>query len=229
MADDVLRLAGFIEGVNYFKQKQIEGGTTRPDFTFPLPNDLKLNMDVKFPLANYMRYLEAEGDDDRARFGRAFIDDVKNRVKEAASRDYINTAENTVDYALVFIPNEQVYASIHELAPSIIDEALGRKIVLCSPLTLYAMLAVIRQAAENVNIERRAQEMAALVSAFLKQWGNFKDELDRLGGQLETARKTHERLSTTRVRQLEKPIDKIEELRSAGQLEAGPEREVEPK
>ena len=214
MAEDVLRLAGFIEGVNYFKQ-QVEAGGTRPDFTFPLPNGLKLNMDVKFPLANYMRYLEAESDDARAQFGKAFINDVKGRVKEAATRDYINVSENTVNYALVFIPNEQVYAAIHEMDASMIDEALSHRIVLCSPLTLYAMLAVIRQAAENVQMERQAMEMAALIHAFAKQWENFKEELGKLGSQLETVRRTHERLTTTRLRQLEKPIEKIQELRSA--------------
>jgi len=195
MAEDVLRLAGFIEGVNYQKQ-QVETGGTRPDFTFPLPNGLKLNMDVKFPLANYLQYLDAESDGERAQYGKAFINDVKSRIKEAATRDYINTAENTVNYALVFIPNEQVYGAIHELDP-------------------YAMLAVIRQAAENVAMEEQAHEMAKLINQFAKQWEKFKEELARLGSQLETVQKTYGRLESTRRNQLEKPIDKIEELRSS--------------
>ncbi len=223
MAEDVLRLAGFIEGVNYQKHRQA-AGSTRPDFTFPLPNGLRLHMDVKFPLANYLRYLDAKSDADREQFGRAFIADVKNRIREAATRDYINPEDNTVDYALVFIPNEQVYSSIHQIDPSVIDEALGRKIVLCSPLTLYAVLAVIRQAAENVRMERKAFEMASLINAFAKQWEAFKKELERLGSQLETARKTYDGLSTTRVRQLEKPLEKIEELRSVGELAGGGEQ-----
>ncbi|HUV60317.1 MAG TPA: DNA recombination protein RmuC [Desulfatiglandales bacterium] len=53
MAEDVLQLAGFIENVNYLKEKTIEGAGSRPDFTFFLPGDLKLNMDVKFPLTNW--------------------------------------------------------------------------------------------------------------------------------------------------------------------------------
>ncbi len=218
MAEDVLRLAGFIEGVNYHKQ-QSEPGGTRPDFTFPLPNGLKLNMDVKFPLANYVHYLDAGSDAERAEYGKAFINDVKSRVKEAATRDYINTAENTVNYALVFIPNEQVYGSIYELDPSAIDTALQSRIVLCSPLTLYAMLAVIRQAAENVAMEKKADEMADQINAFLKQWEKFSEELARLGSQLETVQKTYGRLETTRSNQLEKPIDKIRELRSSTEPE----------
>ena len=216
MAEDVLRLAGFIEGVNYHKQR-VEVGGTRPDFTFPLPNGLKLNMDVKFPLANYVHYLDAESDSQRAKYGKAFINDVKGRIKEAATRDYINTAENTVDYALVFIPNEQVYGAIHELDPGVVDAALQSRIVLCSPLTLYAMLAVIRQAAENVRMEQKANEMVDQINAFLTQWGKFSEELARLGSQLDTVQKTYGRLENTRRNQLEKPIDKIQELRSSRQ------------
>jgi DNA recombination protein RmuC len=214
MAEDVLRLAGFIENVNYFKQ-QVEAGGTRPDFTFPLPNGLKLNMDVKFPLANYIRYLDAETDGEKEQFGKAFINDVKSRIKEAASRDYINPSENTVNYALVFIPNEQVYSAIHDMDPSMIDGALKSRIVLCSPLTLYAMLAVIRQAAENVAMEHRAVEMANLINKFMAQWENYKAEFVKLGSQLETVQKTYGRLETTRANQLERPVDKINELRSA--------------
>ena len=51
MAEDVLRLAGFTEHVNYRKQTQVDGGTGRPDFTFDLPKGHVLYMDVKFPLA----------------------------------------------------------------------------------------------------------------------------------------------------------------------------------
>jgi len=53
MAEDIIRYAGLIEGVNYIKQKKLASTTTKPDFTFLLPNDNKINMDVKFPLDNF--------------------------------------------------------------------------------------------------------------------------------------------------------------------------------
>src|SRR4051812_8520924 len=69
MAEDVLRLAGFLEGVNYVRQATLtsaNGPRGRPDFTFLLPNNLVLHMDVKFPLDNYARYLGATSSSDRA-------------------------------------------------------------------------------------------------------------------------------------------------------------------
>jgi DNA recombination protein RmuC len=121
MAEDVLRLAGFLEGVNYLKQKSVSGGATRPDFTFLLPNNLKVNMDVKFPLTNYLAFLEAESDVERNSLKGQFLKDVRMRVKEVTSRDYINPAENTVDYVIVFIPNEQVYSFINQNDSTLMD------------------------------------------------------------------------------------------------------------
>src|SRR5262245_13939804 len=62
MAEDVLRLAGFVENVNYMKQSQLDGASGRPDFTFPLPKGHELYMDVKVPMAGYLRYLDATSD-----------------------------------------------------------------------------------------------------------------------------------------------------------------------
>jgi hypothetical protein len=62
MADDILRAAGFVEGRNYLRNRQMAGSTGRPDFTFLLPDERTLNMDVKFPIASYVRYIEAVDD-----------------------------------------------------------------------------------------------------------------------------------------------------------------------
>jgi DNA recombination protein RmuC len=113
IAEDVLRLAGFIEGVNYLKQQTQAESSSRPDYTFLLPQDLKLNMDVKFPLDNYMKYAEEESEELRRTYKDQFLKDARNRIKEVTGRDYINPEENTVDYVVVFIPNEQVYSFIN--------------------------------------------------------------------------------------------------------------------
>jgi len=68
MAEDVLRMAGLVRNINYLKQKTLTNNNLRPDFTFLLPNELKLNMDVKFPLNNYMKYIEAEAETDKNMF-----------------------------------------------------------------------------------------------------------------------------------------------------------------
>lgn len=213
MAEDVLKLAGFIEGINYIKQKALETVSSRPDYTFLLPQDLKVNMDVKFPLNNYLRFLEAEGERDKESYKGQFLKDVKQRIKEVTTRDYINPEENTVDYVIVFIPNEQVYAFINEHDRDLLDDAMKNKVILCSPITLYAILAVIRQAVDNFNLEKTAAQIMSLLRAFQKQWDAFVASMEKMGKRIDDAQKEYNALVSTRRNQLERPLRQIETLR----------------
>lgn len=213
MAEDVLRLAGFIENVNYLKEKTIEGAGSRPDFTFFLPGNLKLNMDVKFPLNNYIKFLETDVELEKVKFRSDFLKDVRARIKEVTSREYINPDQSTLDYVLLFIPNEQVYSFIHEQDSSILDEGLKNRVIFCSPITLFAVLAVIRQSVDNFALERTSNEILSLFGVFKKQWDEFLKKLDVLGKRIEDTQKEYESLATTRRRQLERPLNKIDNLR----------------
>jgi len=224
MAEDVLQIAGFIENINYLKQKAIEGGS-RPDFTFLLPQELKLNMDVKFPLDNYVRFLEAQSEADKTKFRNDFLRDVKSKIKEVATRDYINPEQNTVDYVLLFIPNEQVYAFIHEQDHSIFDDGIKNHVIFCSPITLFAVLAVIRQAVDNFSLEKTSNEILSLFGAFKKQWDEFIKKLELLGKRIEDVQKEYDSLRSVRRRQLEKPLHKIESLRTERELPVAAEAE----
>ncbi len=218
MAEDVLRLAGFIEGVNYVKQQQVAEGT-RPDFTFKLPDNRQVHMDVKFPLANYLKMLNAEDESTRTASTAQFLRDVRSRIKEVTTREYINPAEGTVDYVLVFIPNEQVYAFIHERDSSLLDDAMRSKVVLCSPMTLYAILAVIRQATDNFRLEQTSRQVQELLSEFNKQWRKYTEGMDKMGERLKAALKEYENLVGVRTRQLDRNLDKIEDLRASREEE----------
>jgi len=213
MAEDIIRLVGMAEGINYIKQKTLDSSSNRPDFTFLLPNSLKINMDVKFPLENYQHYLEAHTEHDKRRFRDELIRNTKVMIKQVTSRDYINPADNTVDYVLIFIANEQVYSFINESDATIMDEALKQKVILCSPFTLYAVLAVIRQAIENFNLEKTASEILKLLAEFSKQWAAYKEKFKAMGDRIEAARKEYDNLVTTRSNMLEKPLKRIDDLR----------------
>lgn len=213
MAEDVLRLSGLIEGINYIKQTKLGSAGSKPDFTFLLPKNMKLNMDVKFPFNNYQLYAEAKTEREREEHKKAFLKDVKNRIKEVQTRDYINPEDSTADYVLLFIPNEQIYAFINEIDRTLIDEALKAKTILCSPLTLYAVLAVIRQSIDNFSVEGKSQEMLAIFGAFRQQWDKFKEQMATVQSRFETVHKGFEELTSTRERQLDRQLTKIEELR----------------
>lgn len=221
MAEDVLRLAGMIEGINYTKQQKLEAGS-KPDFTFMLPQNLKLNMDVKFPFNNYQHFISANSDVEREDFKKKFLKDVRMRVKEIQTRDYINPEDQTVDYVLLFVPNEQIFGFINEIDRELVDEAMKAKTILCSPLSLYAILSVIRQSIDNFSMESKSREILSLFGTFKDQWNKFKEQMEKVERQLGTVTESYRELTGTREKQLERPLQKIDDLR----LERGIKAEV---
>lgn len=218
MADDVLQIAGLVEGVNYRRQQTVDGG--RPDFTFLLPGDQLLHMDVKFPLDNYLRHLEADNDADAERYRDAFLKDVRARLKELTKRGYVD-GPGTLDFQLLFIPNEHIYAFVHQHDDGLIDLAMSSGIVLCSPLTLLAVLSLVRQAVDNFALERTSHEILEVLGTFTTQWDKFSDQMEKVSRGLDTTRRAYDDLLGTRRRQLERQLDRIDDLRRSRGLEDG--------
>ncbi|NND75324.1 MAG: DNA recombination protein RmuC [Ilumatobacter sp.] len=219
MADDVLRLAGFIENVNYTRQTQIDGASGRPDYTFNMPKGHALYMDVKFPMAAYLRYLEAGTDAERETHLKNFLRDVRMRVKELAKRDYGTVGnQQAVDYVLLFIPNEQLTGFIHEHDPGLLDDAMGQQVVMCSPLTLFAFVGVIRQAFDNFMIEQTSDEILQLIGKFGTQWTKYAEQVDKVKKRFEGVEREFEALAGTRRRALERPLRELDGIRQERNL-----------
>ncbi len=210
MVEDILNLLGLMEGKNYTKQSM--EGSDRPDFTFQLPRDKRLNMDVKFPITHYENFLASDDDATRADEKKHFLTDVRKHVTAVSKRNYIDPAGGTVDYVLLFIPNESIYSFINQEDHQLIDFAMSKRIVLCSPLTLYAILSLIRQSVASFAVERKAGDLQILVQEFSKQWEVYGEKVDSMGKSLSAANKHFDQLESTRANALERPMRKILDL-----------------
>lgn len=222
MADDILRASGLQDGVQYRKNRALDTAATRPDFTFLLPEGKKLNMDVKFPLDNWLKMLHAGSDEERAKLKKEFERDVKARIKEIQGRGYVSVEEGTLDYVLLFIPNEQVYAFIQENYPGLVDDALAQKVVLCSPFTLYAVLGVVRQSFDNFHFAQATQEVLKLISHFAATYETFKGRFEKLGEQLGKASELYGDIEQTSFKRLDASIAKIERVRKGEEKPEAP-------
>jgi DNA recombination protein RmuC len=222
LADEVVRAAGMVEHVSYRRQRAAAGqaGDSRaiPDFTFLLPGGRVLHMDVKFPIAAYLRSLEVTSPAEQQAALAQFQRDVRQRVKELARRDYAGRGDS-LEFVVMFIPNEGVNAVVHDLDPTLVDDALAQGVVPCSPVSLFALLGVIRQANEAFATERRAGEILGVIGEFTKQWDAFSGALDKLGERLASTQKAFDELSGTRRRQLQKPLDRLDTLRARREAE----------
>jgi DNA recombination protein RmuC len=204
---------GLIEDVDYTRQdKSSLSDDSRPDFTFRLPDKKVVNLDVKFPWANYAKYLESEGEDEeqRVRVKKDFYRDVRNHINAVHERGYANPQGGTVDFALIYIPNEGVFRTMHlDGENQVFEEAMKKKIVLCSPITLYAILSMIRQAVENFNLSEKAGEIQKHFLEFRKQWDNYSGKVEALGRDLRLAQGKYDEIVGVRERQLMKPVENI--------------------
>ena len=228
MAEDVLRAIGFVEGVNYAKQQTLDGSGARPDFVFPLPGGLRMNMDVKFPLDNYARAAKLPAGAERVELEKAFLRDVRARVREVSSREYVDPEGGTVAYAVLFIPNESVFAYIQEHAPELFEAALRDRVVCCSPLTLFAVLAIVRQTVDSFRLQKASDEVLSLLGRFETEWRKFNQGLDALGKRIERARAAYDQLAGPRRRMLERPLVRIDEIRARRGLPVAPEPTEQP-
>ncbi|MDE1920131.1 MAG: DNA recombination protein RmuC [Candidatus Omnitrophica bacterium] len=210
MAEDIIQYAGLIENVNYLKQN-VNAASTKPDYTFLLPQGHCINMDVKFPLDNYLQMVNAAEAAQREGFEKEFIRNVKDRIKEIQNRDYINPSENTLDFVLLFIPNEQVFGLIQEKMPDVMDFALRQKVVLCSPFTLYAMLSVVRQAHEHFRFEKDIKKIIDLIDGFTKDYELFKNRFEQLGELIGKVGGQYADISEKSFRKLDGKIQRIED------------------
>src|ERR671935_1325110 len=145
--------------------------------------DKLVPVDAKFPLDNFHRFVEAEGDA-RGAFEKAFQRDLKGHV-DAIAEKYIRPAENTYDFALMYLPAESVY---YELVcgrtGALLEYAHEKRVFPVSPTTLTAQLQVIALGLKGLQIEQHAYEVMAYCAALQKDFGRFKEDFDLVGTHL---------------------------------------------
>jgi DNA recombination protein RmuC len=186
LAEDLLRRMGLVPGVHYERQVSLASGA-RPDISFRLEGGRSLHMDVKFPFDNWLRALDAPDEATRARHLQAFVRDGRARIGEVAARGYADPAADALPFALLLIPNEQVFAGLVEADPEVLDDALAKGVLLCSPVTLFAILVLVRESLRHERLHGAARELGVALAAFREQWGPYQEQLDQLGRGLEAS------------------------------------------
>jgi DNA recombination protein RmuC len=158
--------------------------------------DRLVPVDAKFPLENFRRMLEEADEDRRRKLRKAFLTDVKARADEIAKK-YILPDEGTYDFALMYIPAENVYYEIiakdeaSEEEPAAVY-ALGRRVIPVSPNSFYAYLRVIVLGLRGLQIERGAHEIQARLIRLRGDLEKFRESFEVLGRHLTNARNKYD-------------------------------------
>jgi DNA recombination protein RmuC len=145
-------------------------------------------VDAKFPLENFKRMLAAASDDEKGRAKRQFEADVKKHVDVIATK-YILPDEGTYDFALMYIPAENVYYEtiIKDDSPgerSLSQYALGKRVIPVSPNSFYAYLQAIVIGLKGMKIEDHAKEVLQYLTRLQGDFARFREDFSLLGKHL---------------------------------------------
>jgi len=209
IADDLLKMSGFVAGLDYTRNETQKTEDTRPDFTILLPDQTKINIDVKFPYASLVKYIETDDKNQKDKHFKDFKQDVKNKIKQISTREYINPEEKTVDFVILFIPNEMIFSFIYDKMNDTWEEAMQKKVILAGPFSFTAILRMVKQAYTNFRYQENLHHIIGLIQKFDTEYQKFSLEFDRVGERIASAGKQFDVVSNTRNRQLTSIIDKI--------------------
>jgi DNA recombination protein RmuC len=145
-------------------------------------------VDAKFPLENFKRMVEPATDDEKARARKQFVADVKKHIDAIAGK-YILPDEGTYDFALMYIPAENVYYEMiikddASAEKSLSYYAMTKHVVPVSPNSLYAYLQAIVLGLKGMKIEDRAREIIQYLSRLQGDFGKFREEFALIGKHL---------------------------------------------
>lgn len=181
----------------------------RVDAVIKIGNRL-VSVDSKFPLESFKRLMDAETDDDKKRAKKEFIKAVKEHIDSIASK-YILPDEGTYDFALMYIPAENVYYEtiikdeVFGEEKSIFMHAISKKVIPVSPNSFYAYLQVIILGMKGLKIEERAQEVIKMLITLKGSLGKFTQDFEVIGSHIDNIRSSYERA----VKSLDRFEDKL--------------------
>jgi DNA recombination protein RmuC len=177
-------------------------------------------IDAKFPLDNFERLVAAETDGERALYEKAFARDLKGHVDAVASK-YIRPAEDTYDFALLYLPSEAVY---YELVcgrtGALLRYAHDKRVFPVSPTTFTSQLQVIALGLKGLQIEERAHEVMAYCAQLQRDFTRFRDDFDVVGKHLGHAQSKYSE-AERRLTRFETKLESATE-RADSELEAEP-------
>ncbi len=171
-----------------------------------------LPIDSKFPMADYMRLVEAEekADVDRVRELRTQLARSVRTSAKVIREKYVEPP-HTTPFGILFLPTESLYAEIPR-SPGLVEDLQDHEhILVTGPTTLFALLNSLRVGFRTLAIQERSSEVWRVLGAVKTEFGKFAGVLDKVGRQLRTASSTLEE-SGTRTRAMERKLRDVEEI-----------------
>ncbi len=170
-------------------------------------------VDAKFPLENFKRVVETQSEEERKAAKRKFISDVKKHI-DAISGKYILPDEGTFDFALMYIPAENVYYELIirddavDTDKGLLNYAFTKRVIPVSPNSFYAYLQTILLGLKGLHVEEQAQEILKNLARLSGDFEKFRSDFDLVGKHLTNVKTKYDDAD----KRLEKFNDRLQSL-----------------
>ncbi len=221
-------LSGMLPPERYELQYRFAGGET-VDAVIRLRDNALISVDSKFPLENFKRVIAVEGDDQtRQRARKEFVSDVKKHV-QAIARKYIVPEEGTLDFALMYIPAENVYYETivsDKEGHQLLEYFFKHRVIPVSPNSFYAYLMTIVFGLRGLQVEAQAKELIGALDKLSREHERFAEEFELVGKHLNNAQKKYDDAGR-RFGRIESHVEKMKNVPQAKAIDDKTSRQVD--
>lgn len=206
--ETLLEKAGLTRGVNF--QSQVtrgvdgtvirdEGGRMqRPDFIVEIPGGHKLIIDSKVSLTAYVRLCEEQDAEKRHAEEKKHVASVRSHIDELARKRYQKNVPGSMEYVMMFIPNEGAFHAALEIDPELWKYAADAKVVMVTPSLVLPAMMLVSQLWREDNQEKNAAEIARVGGLLYDSVVSFIGNFEKVGVSIRTLTNNYE----TAARQL---------------------------
>ena len=183
---NIVEAAGMTEHCDFVEQSSDDEGL-RPDLIVNLPGEARIPIDAKVPYADYDRLMEATDPQARESHMKKHGDTVRSTMLELAKRNYAEKLAGEIDFTVMFIPIESVASAAFTSRPDLQEEAIKRRILITTPVTLIALLRTVAIYWRQEQMARNAKEVWGHAQELHRRLFVFHGHLSKMKSGLENA------------------------------------------
>jgi len=185
----VVELAGMIRHCDFTEQASFAGddGSLRPDLIVNLPGGKQVVVDAKAPLQGVLDAYEAPDEETRTQHMRDHARLLRKHVKQLCDKAYWAELETTPDFVVMFLPGEHLYGAALDADPTLIEDAMARRVLIATPTTLLALLRSVAYGWQQERVAESAQAISDLGRELHGRLVKLSSLMSTLGKRLNSA------------------------------------------
>ncbi len=218
-----VELAGMKEHCDFEEQVTLpatdDNVRRRPDMVVRLPGDRHVIVDSKVPLEAYLDATQASSDEERRERLLAHAAQVRAHAQKLGAKAYWSELPGTPEFVVMFLPSDAIYAAALEAAPTLIEDAMAKRVLLATPTTLIALLAAVHYGWREERIADNAQKVSELGRKLHERVATLVEHWARLGTALGKATEHYNAAASSFESRVVPAARRLEEL-GAGSAKA---------